>query len=325
MPPSYSNRDSVDTHDNAHDTRPTNAHEHDVSWESEVSRADTSVLSHEVGDFAEADTHFELHGTDAEAEGLRQSRGLGEGQSLDGAGLTMGLMGFNHAQHPPSQPVPNQRYQDALRDSYEDNKRGADNVNDDEQHWRSSAVGGEHSYAPVAHNEPSIWRESQEQPHLPGTRQRSNSLNSASIVSTHSDRSSQRGSASKAQPNRIKYSGITDIKISHKLKPGDVVPARSAPSAAASAATRKISASTAARTLRTASPLNRLPSDSGTGKRDGSTPHARPTSSNAAVVTPGTGNSKGRLIGTGSGSVLKKTPKDKSLSGSGPRRQSLMY
>ena len=314
MPPSYSNRYSVDPHD-AHDTHPSDTREHDISWESEVSRADTSVLSHDVGDFAEADAYYELHGNGAEVGGLRQShdQGEGPGQSLDAAGLTMGIMGFIHAQQPPSQPVPNQRYQEALRGSFEDNKH------DEVQHYKQEEV---HEDPPALQD----LRESHE-PQSQGTRQRSNSLNSASMTSTHSGRSSHRGSTSKSQPSRMKYSGITDIKISHKLKPGDVLPARSvAPSTGVNTAARNVPVSAGSRTLRTPSPMTRLTSANGTSKRTSSASRSRPLSSGAAVVTPNTGtaSSKGRLIST-SGSVLKKTPKDKSVLGSGHRRQSLMY
>lgn len=288
-----------------------------------MSRADISVLSHEVGDFAEADAHYELHGTDAEAEreGTHhvQDREQEVGQGLDAAGLTMGLMGFTQAQQPVSQPAPSQRYQETVRESFEDEPQRDEREVEYEasQLLRGSADEKQHA-AP----------ESQElhesQPH--GMRLRSNSLNSASIVSTHSDRSSHRGSAAKAQPNRMKYSGITDIKISHKLKPGDVHLARPIPSAGASVnpATRKAPVSAGSRPLRTPSPMTRGTGSHSTGKRPSSTSHSRPTSSGAAVVTPGTGHSKGRVISTG-GSVLKKHSKDKSTPGSVPRRQSLMY
>jgi len=336
VPPSYSNRN-------------------DVSWESEVSRADTSGLSHDVDDFADADAHFEQHAaTDDDGE-MRSS--------LDAAGLTVNYL----PQHVSHAPQPSSRHHHRY---YEGDEffEGEDDEDSSESESESEGEGdkdhvlqdarevpqprplsasaekdlldhtieftrmqnslGQRAYAvhdlhgenvsPAAQSALRASKEASE-----GPRVRSNSLNSASVASVataNTDRSSRRGSSTAKQP---KYLGITDIKISRKSKAGDT------PVQTRASATKVPVApgSSGQRALRTPSPMTRGSGAVGAGKvssakRVSSTPRTRlPTT---AVVTPIASDSRVRVINTGS-SVLKRNPKDKLVPGGASRQRSLMY
>lgn len=335
MPSSYSNRN-------------------DMSWESEVSRADTSGLSHDVNDFADADAHFEQHAaTDDDGEAR---------SSLDAAGLTVNYLP-QHVSHAP-QPSSHQQHRyyegDEFFEGEEDDSESESEGEGEEGHGQEaedhvlqdtrevprprplSASAdkdlldhtieftrlqnslGQRAYAVhdlhgenVSPAAQSALRASKEA--IEGPRARSNSLNSASVASVataNTVRSSRRGSIGAKKP---KFLGITDIKISRKSKPGDtpVQPRASATKASVAPSSG----------LRTPSPVTRGSGAASAGKvssakRAASTPRTRLPS--AAVVTPLTSDSRVRIINAGS-SVLKKNPKDRLVPGSASRQRSLLY